>query len=167
MRPKFELKRLSADTIARALDKVHLYRVLNMPHLAESICHDVLAVEPDNVRALEELILSVADQYGSAARRVSKVTVKELISRLPTDYQRAYFSGLNAERRALAVMSTSALGHAVYEWLRTAMEHYERAIEISPESNDDAILRWNTCARILNANPSLGPDDEPNKTWLS
>lgn len=167
MSTTFELKRLSPDTVSRALEKVHLYRVLNMPHLAESICHDVLAVEPDNQAALKELILSVADQYGSSSKRVSKVTVKELIKRLPEGYERSYYSGLNAERRALAVMNTSALGHAVYEWLRTAMTHYEAAIESSPDHNDDAILRWNTCARILNANPSLQPDDEPNPSWLS
>ncbi|MFK7928529.1 MAG: hypothetical protein AB8H79_10085 [Myxococcota bacterium] len=167
MASQFELKRLSPSTIPRALEKVHLYRVLNMPHLAESICHDVLAVEPNHTKALQELILTIADQYGSKSKRVSKVTVKELIGRLPDDYQRAYYSGLNAERRALAVMNTNAIGHAVYEWLRKAMEHYEAAIAHSPDHNDDAVLRWNTCARILNANPSLRPDDEPSRSWLS
>ena len=38
---------------------------------------------------------------------------------------------------------------AVYEWLSEAMEFYEKAEAIRPPGNDDAILRWNTCARQI------------------
>ena len=41
-----------------------------------------------------------------------------------------------------------------------AMKHYERAIGLSPSGNDDAILRWNTCARIMNRNPEIRPEPE-------
>src|SRR5437867_2451242 len=36
-----------------------------------------------------------------------------------------------------------------------------QAEDIRPAGNDDALLRWNTCARILTRNPHLqrGPED--------
>jgi hypothetical protein len=37
------------------------------------------------------------------------------------------------------------------------MEHYERAEELRPPGNDEAILRWNTCARIIMRNPEIRP----------
>lgn len=32
------------------------------------------------------------------------------------------------------------------------MDHYEKAESIRPAGNDDALLRWNACARIIMAN---------------
>jgi hypothetical protein len=37
------------------------------------------------------------------------------------------------------------------------MSHYERAMKFAPAGNDDAILRWNTCARIIIQNPDIQP----------
>jgi hypothetical protein len=37
------------------------------------------------------------------------------------------------------------------------MFHYEQAEKLRPEGNDDALLRWNTCARILMRNSDLRP----------
>jgi hypothetical protein len=48
-----------------------------------------------------------------------------------------------------------------YEALRDAMNWYERAEAIRPPGNDDAILRWNTCARLINGNSQLAPHPEP------
>ena len=42
-----------------------------------------------------------------------------------------------------------------YELLREAMGWYEKAEAIRPAGNDDAILRWNTCVRILQRRPDL------------
>ena len=47
-----------------------------------------------------------------------------------------------------------------YDWFRQAMELYEQAIELRPPGNDDPILRWNTCARVVNRNPSVRPEPE-------
>jgi hypothetical protein len=52
-------------------------------------------------------------------------------------------------------------GAMAYEALRDAMNWYERAEAIRPPGNDDAILRWNTCARLINANSQLAPHPEP------
>ena len=160
MSSRFELERLSPEAVPRALEKVHLYRVLNMPRMAESICHDVLAVEPDHEQALVELILSLVDQYPIPGPRVSNVTTSQVIARLKSPYQRSYYAGLDLERRALALLSTgSAPGYAVYEFLVRAMSFYRVAMDQRESGNDDALLRWNTCARLLNQNPDLAPED--------
>ena len=46
----------------------------------------------------------------------------------------------------------------VYAGLRAAMVHYEQAEALRPPDNEDAILRWNTCARIIAAEPTLEPE---------
>lgn len=48
-------------------------------------------------------------------------------------------------------------GPVVYDWLREAMEHYERAEKLCPPGNDDALLRWNTCARVIMEHPYVRP----------
>ena len=48
----FELKPLSHEGIPAALEKAMRYRLLNEPGEAESICHDVLRIDPDNQQAL-------------------------------------------------------------------------------------------------------------------
>jgi hypothetical protein len=40
------------------------------------------------------------------------------------------------------------------------MNWYEKAETIRPPGNDDAILRWNTCARIINSNTQVAPHTE-------
>jgi hypothetical protein len=37
------------------------------------------------------------------------------------------------------------------------MTWYERAEPIRPAGNDDALLRWNTCARLIMRDPRLAP----------
>jgi hypothetical protein len=46
-----------------------------------------------------------------------------------------------------------------YEWLVDAMEHYENAEKVRPPGNDDAILRWNTCVRLI-THYNLRPSNE-------
>lgn len=38
------------------------------------------------------------------------------------------------------------------------MDRYQPAIEFGPKGNDEAILRWNTCARNVTRNPSVCPE---------
>jgi hypothetical protein len=40
------------------------------------------------------------------------------------------------------------------------MTWYEKAEEIKPAGNDDAILRWNTCARLINTHSHLASNAE-------
>ena len=44
--------------------------------------------------------------------------------------------------------------------IRKAMKHFDEAETLSPSQNDEAILRWNTCARIIMNHPELEPQPE-------
>jgi hypothetical protein len=48
------------------------------------------------------------------------------------------------------------------------MEYFEKASKVSPSGNDDAILRWNTCARVIMQNPGICPshDEQPEDAWV-
>ena len=76
---------------------------------------------------------------------------QETLAQLHSEYERLYYSGIICERRAKARLDLGApsAGHDAYEWLREAMTWYERAEALRPDGNDDALLRWNTCARII------------------
>jgi len=41
---------------------------------------------------------------------------------------------------------------------------HDKAAELAPDGNEDAVLRWNTCARILNRNPSVRPAETGSMT---
>ena len=149
----FELKPLSKDAISAALEKAMRYRLLNEPAEAESICCDVLAVEPDNQQALTTLLLAITDRFDRGyAVGVSKA--QELLTKLRDPYERAYYTGIIAERRAKAFLKQNRPGAEfdACELLDEAMNWYEKAEALRPAGNDDALLRWNACARIIVAN---------------
>jgi hypothetical protein len=162
-----ELKPLSAESIPRALAKAERYRLLNEPWQAESICQDVLRVDPQNQTALVVLILALTDQFH---RGVSEPEARDVVPRLTDEYERAYYSGVICERRAKSLFEQGRLGSApiVFEALREAMTWYEKAEAIRPPANDDAILRWNTCARFLARHPDLkaAEDDRASPAML-
>ncbi|MBV8729911.1 MAG: hypothetical protein JO336_08890 [Acidobacteriia bacterium] len=149
-----ELKSLHKDAIPAALAKAERYRLLHEPWQSESICQDVLRIDPDNEPAVIMLILALTDQFDRGAR-VDEA--RELIPRLTNEYERLYYSGLISERRAYCLLHQSRHGSGpiVYQWLIEAMSWYEKAEAIRPPQNDDALLRWNTCARVLMRNPQL------------
>ena len=157
---EFELKRLSEDAVPRALAKAERYRLLNEPGEAESICLDALAVDPANQPALTTLLLALTDQFDHDAHSVADAW--QTVARLRDDYERVYYTGLIHERRAKAQLhhESPGSGPLVYEWLRQAMECYERAEAIRPQGNDDAILRWNACARLIMSKRQLAPEVE-------
>ena len=75
-----ELNPLHPDAIPKALQKAERYRLLAEPEEAESICLDVLAVEPDHHAALVTLLLSLTDQFRSDAGECY-LRAKELLPR--------------------------------------------------------------------------------------
>jgi hypothetical protein len=156
-----ELKQLSTDAIPGALQKAERYRLLNEPAEAESICLDVLAAEPENQEALIILLLAVTDRF-SKSYGVSDTQAKEILRRITGQYEQAYYSGILAERRAKAQLArgTPGCAHQAYESLREAMHWFERAESVRPAGNDDAILRWNTCARMIAKNQLTAREDE-------
>jgi tetratricopeptide (TPR) repeat protein len=149
----FELKRLSDEAIPAALEKALRYRLLNEPAEAESICHDVLQIDPENQQALVVLLLALTDQFGKGYR-VGILQAEEVLSRLCDGYERVYYAGVICERRAKAHLRQGhpGAGHEAYESLLEAMSRYEEAERLRPAKNDDALLRWNTCARLILSN---------------
>jgi hypothetical protein len=155
------LKSLSPGAIPQALAKAERYRLLNESWEAESICLDVLDIEPDNQEALVMLILAMTDQFTQHAAEGTE-RARALLPKLRQEYQRAYYEGIIWERRAKALLDAdhAGSGGAIYEWLRDAMACFERATAHRPAGNDEAVLRWNTCVRLLTRHPELRESEE-------
>ena len=150
---RLELKPIPASAIAGALAKAERYRLLNEPFEAESICLDILGADPGHDGALVMLILALTDQFAqSGAAGVQEA--QALVPRLATPYEQAYYAGLVCERWAKAQLGLKPAS-TVYHWLSDALGHFERAIGLSPEGSADAVLRWNSTARLLNQHPEL------------
>ena len=148
--PVFPLKRISPSGVAAALQKAERYRLLNDSSAAESICRDIIEIEPENQQALIVLLLAITDQFsddlGDSVRRA-----REVLPRLRDEYKRAYYAGIICERRGRAQLHRNTLGSTdvAADWFQEAMRWYEKAEAIRPPGNDEAILRWNTCVRLL------------------
>jgi hypothetical protein len=157
----FELKPLSPEAIPAALAKAERYRLLNESWEAESICLDILQIQPGHQDAIVTLLLALTDQFADGAPNVVS-RARELVGRLQDDYRRAYYEGIICERRAKAILDQHAPGSGpmIYEWLRQAMDCYDRAAAVRPAGNDDALLRWNTCVRVLERRTDLAPREE-------
>ena len=157
----FELKSLTREGLPAALEKAHRYRLLNEPEQAESICEDILEVDPDNQEALTTLILALTDRlYGP--RPVSPRAARAYIPRLKGEYEREYYAGIIDEREGIAWLRSgrSRYGSAAYECFLQEMGHFERAEKVRQPVNDDALLRWNSCARMINNHPEVAPVEE-------
>lgn len=155
-----QLKKITKESIPEALEKAERYRLLNEPVLAQSICLDIFEADPQNSRAIITMILAITDQLGKSSL-VDINQAKQLLSKLPDEYEREYYSGLISERQGKSRLDKHMPdgGSIAYEWLREAMAHYEKAEAIRPPGKDDAVLRWNTCARLIMRH-NLKPADE-------
>lgn len=143
-----KLKPISQAGIAEAISKVEVYRYLNEPGEAESICRDILAVEADNQAALRLLGLSITDQFdGSTSDRYTEA--ESVFRSLTNEYERIYHRGIVHERKAKAQLKAGRLTHTILPVFEEAMRYFEEAEKIRPANNDDAILRWNRCLRLL------------------
>ena len=163
----FELKTLSPEAVPRALAKAERYRLLNEPGEAESICMDVLEVDPDNQDAIIMLLLAQSDQFDHDMTFVADALSSA--ARLRDQYDRAYYTGIIYERRAKATLRNGVRGGGprAYEWLREAMSFFEKAEAVRPPNNDDAVLRWNACARLIARDHHLVPmSEEPAEPLL-
>ena len=85
---EFKLKKLSAEAIPAALERAERYRLLNEPVQAESICLDILAVEPNNQQALVCLLLSLSEQFGeNITEKLDRAW--SILPKLSDEYQQA------------------------------------------------------------------------------
>ena len=155
----FTLKPISHDSVDGALAKAERYRLLNEPHEAESICRDILEIDPANRQARISLILALTDEI---PRRTEGVCQSHgAVSSLESAYDRAYYSGIAWERRAKAVVTTAAQDPAAISTSGLPRRCCFRGSGAPrPAGNDDAILRWNTCVRFLESHKDIGPKME-------
>jgi tetratricopeptide (TPR) repeat protein len=150
-----QLKPISKEGIPEAVSKAELYRNLNEPGEAESICRDILTADPENQAALRLLGLSITDQFtGGPADRYREA--QEAFTGLSDEYKRCYYFGILHERQAKRQLAAGREPYMVAPLFEKALEYFEQAEAIRPHGNDDAILRWNRCVRILQSR--LGSD---------
>jgi len=103
--------------------------------------------------------LAITDQFcGNASDRYGEV--EGLFLRLAERYERLYYTGLLHERRAKAQMQVGRSLHTLAPLFEEAMRCFAEAETIRPPSNDDAILRWNRCARLLQSHPGFREERE-------
>jgi hypothetical protein len=158
----FKLKPISKEAIPRAIQKAERYRLINQSWAAESICRDILEIDSANQQVLVMLVLALTDQLAEGVHATVMKDVHETLPRITDLYQRAYYTGIVSERSGQAHLHRGGMGSGAmaYDSLREAMKWYEKAEAIRPVGNDDAILRWNTCARLITSHPHVAPHTE-------
>jgi len=164
-----QLKPLSKAFIPKALDRAKHYRLLNEPWQAQSICRDILNVDPDHQLALLNLILALTDQFSDEKRLSFAKEAEELCGQLKSNFEQNYYRGIISERLGKAVLSrnTPRVEYIAYDHYRTAMEFFEDAQKIRPKGNHDALLRWNACVRrIQEFKLKPSPDDHNVQPFL-
>jgi hypothetical protein len=144
----FDLRPLSHSAIPAALAKAERYRLLNEPSEAESICLDVLAVDPAHQEALTTMLLAITDEFQGEGDASKSARAEAILPRLADEYARAYYGALIKERRARAY-ARHGRAHLAYDWAVEAIHGFDRALSVRPAGNDDAVLRWNACVRLL------------------
>jgi tetratricopeptide (TPR) repeat protein len=154
-----QLKTISKNGIAEALAKVQHYRYLNQAEEAESICRDILAADPQNQMALRQLGLAITDQFtGGIADRFNEA--HSCFEKLTNAYERSYYLGIVNERRAKAQLRAGYHSHALRTSFENALGYFEEAEKVRPQGNDDALLRWNRCLRLMEGIPDLAREAE-------
>jgi tetratricopeptide (TPR) repeat protein len=145
---EYKLKYISPAGIPVAIAKAELYRSLNEPEEAESICRDILNIEPQHQLALRLLGLALTDQFiGGASDRYQEA--EQTFQKLNDPYERLYYAGILYERRAKAQLNAGLPPHTLSPLFEQALRSFAEAEKTRPSGNDDAILRWNRCVRLL------------------
>jgi tetratricopeptide (TPR) repeat protein len=149
-----KLKTISLEGIAQALAKAQLYRFLREPEESESICQDILAAEPENQAALRLQGLCITDQFkGDLSDRYAEA--EGIFRRLADRYAQHYYLGILSERRAKAQLRAGLPSLSAVSFIEEAMGHFEEAEKIRPAANEEAVLRWNRCVRLLEKLPQV------------
>lgn len=146
---ELDLHDIHPDSIELALDKARQYRSLHEPEIAESICLDILHIEPENQKALVLYILALSDQLHHAGKKTQVQSIEQAIQKLQSRYQQHYYTGLLHERRARFMLTQSMARVFAYDYFIEALQFYQKAEKIRPEHNDESILRWNSCIRTI------------------
>ena len=156
---ELKLKTISKPGIPEAIAKAELYRYLNEPEEAESICRDVLAADPNHMLGRRTLGLAITDQFTGGARdRYDEV--ERIFRGLADAYEQEYYLGLLHERRVKAQLRARRAPHTLLPVLEEALRCFAEAERHRPPGNDDAILRWNRCIRLLESQPEFTSEQD-------
>jgi hypothetical protein len=155
-----ELKIINREAVPSALEMAKRYRLLHEPQETESICLDILEVEPDNQEALITMLLALTDNF-TTEMNPSFDKARELVNKLNSQYCKAYYSGIIYEQRAKAHLTKGSpgSGQVAYTWFSKALESYGIALNSCDPDNQDAVLRWNSCARLINGRSDIKPGE--------
>ena len=157
---EYKLKTIAKSGIEEALAKAQLYRFLNEPEESESICQDILIADPDNQAALRLLGLAITDQFrGAISDRYAQA--ESAFRALNDAYKREYYLGILSERRAKAQARVGRPSHVWASLFEDAMRHFEAAEATKPADNEEAVLRWNRCVRLLQTIPTAEREEAP------
>ena len=148
----FDLKRLTPGKLEAAIAKALHYRDLNQPEEAESICHDVLDVDPTHQEALKILGLALTDRFPSGEVGLLEAAISAF-EKLGDEYDRVYHVGVAWERAAKAHLERNE-AHSAVTSFEHALDLFAKAEKLRPDS-PDPVLRWNRCVRLLKSHPQL------------
>ena len=117
-----------------------------------------LVLEPENTEAIVTHVLAITDQFGSGrAEDLRRAGIA--VVRLSDAYKHAYYNGIICERWAKSILERAMprAHEMAFEWIDKALGWYEKAERLRVPGNDEAILRWNTCVRMLQRDANLKP----------
>jgi hypothetical protein len=160
----YAIKQIHPDGIEAALQKADKYRELGQPAEAESICRDVLAINPGHQLALRILGLALTDRFEGMSGELFG-EAQEVFARLGDPYEHAFYVGLACERQAKAQLAAHLPLASIRTLFDQALAHYARAETLAPPGNDDPILRWNSCVRALQTAPDHDRPETPIVDW--
>jgi hypothetical protein len=164
-----EIRSLKPEGIEAALVKARQYRLLNEPDEAVSICLDILAADPNHQNAMIHLILAYTDKFADSGLEPSFKKALGIVERLDESHCKSYYTGIIYERRGKYHLKKGGPGSGalVFDWLAKALKAYEETLTDCDPDNQDAILRWNSCARIINKHPDVKPmEDDTSEPML-
>ena len=161
MPSSFAFRLLTKDSIPDAIKKSERYRLLGEPDEAESVCLDILRVDPDNQDAKIDLILAITDQFGRERRPRVDLAMK-VVGELTDEYHRRYYEAVVLEREARAHLDLDTPPVLVFLRYCEAMDRFADAAAIRPTGDDSAVVRWNACVRAIRRRqlqPGLDPEE--------
>ncbi len=163
-----ELHKIHPEAVDHSLEKARQYRSLLEPEMAISICLDIFAVDKNHQPALIVYILALTDSLAKSGMKKPDKFILDAIKRLDTKYNRFYYEGIFYERKARGLIAHHTMSKSfAYRLLLDAMACYEKAEKLSDSANDDAVLRYNSCARVIE-NEHLEPrQDIDDEHWQS
>jgi len=159
---RLETKPLPRGELSQVLAMAQRCRDVSEPEEAESICLDVLDVEPDNQQALVLLLLARTDLLdrglpGDVER------AREPLGRLRSEFDREYYGGIVCERQARHLLRARGRhsSFVAWDWFQYAMDHFEAAARLEPGRVEPA-LRFNACVRLIERNRHCMPRPDEN-----